>query len=106
MSTDHEDLAFAAKAAGKHRCEWDHAWLAARGDALARDMLWDPRRDSGQALELAAQLDIDIEFDRLAGPIANCGAGHFATSDITLSRIEATRMAVFDAAVAIGRAMP
>jgi hypothetical protein len=107
MDNERELLALAAKAAGKKRHEWDFWWLAEQRQNVARDMLWDPRRDSGQALELAVLRDIALHFDDVAGVEAFCSAGHFTiTTDGALSKIEATREVIFDAAVAIGRAMP
>lgn len=107
MLSDREQLALAAKAAGKARNEWDYDWLRDCGHALSRDMLWDPRRDSGQALELAVLLDMAIEFEDVMGVQIVCSTGVFiTTTDGALSKIEATRDAIFRAAVAIGRAMP
>lgn len=51
-------LARAAQAAGKSRAEWDYDWLVERGVDVSRDMLWNPLDNSGQALELAVQLDV------------------------------------------------
>jgi hypothetical protein len=110
METERDLLALAAKAAGKKRHEWDYVWLAEQRQEVARDMLWDPRRDSGQALELQVQLRMSVTvFDDAVG----IGCAQLRGSDsqyveypIELEPLAATRLAIFNTAVAIGRTMP
>lgn len=106
MATD-QDLALAAKAAGKRRNEWDYDWLRDCGHAIARDMLWDPRRDDGAALRLLNELMLSLRHTggtviirRLSDNREICHENYRGDID------KATRLAIFHAAVAIGKAMP
>jgi hypothetical protein len=108
MENERELLALAAKAAGKKRHEWDFWWLAEQRQNVARDMLWDPRRDSGQALDLAAYLEFDVMHRVVSGrrievlPAGGPLTKHFYEGDTAA----AMRQAIFNAAVEFGRAMP
>lgn len=105
--SDH-DLALAAKAAGKSRAEWDYDWLMAHGNEVARDMLWDPRRDSGQALELAVKLHMNIGTNADGGGFADSldGLNYAEFEDDGGDQCAEMRLAIFKVAVKIGRAMP
>lgn len=106
---DRELLALAAKAAGKARHEWDYDWLRDNRHEVARDMLWDPRRDSGQALELAVKLKIGVypdseDKDGVKGCF--CTPSTFVPHhDDETVIVHATRRAIVRAAAAIGQAM-
>lgn len=103
---DQQQLALAAKAAGKRRNEWDYDWLRDCGHELARDMLWDPRRDSGQALELAAQLRLGTEFsEHCIYVFAHRGLERLSSAHVGEDIAAAMRLAIFRAAVVIGAAM-
>ena len=106
MASDN-DLALAAKAAGKRRGEWDYDWLRDCGHEISRDMLWDPRRDSGQALELAALLDLTVErYDGNSTIAGNVLLEHWPHEPDGDDRNAGMRRAIYRAAVAIGKAMP
>lgn len=107
-TTDRELLALAAKAAGKSRAEWDYDWLMENGTEVARDMLWDPRRDGGQAFDLCLQLHIRVSTNPDGSGFAedidgnHCAAFRSPDNDFG----PAARRAVFLVATDIGRAMP
>jgi hypothetical protein len=104
LTTDRELLALAAKAAGKSRGEWDYDWLRDQGHEIARDMLWNPLQNSGQALELAVLLRIQVEpSSRYAYAIPPDGTVIGADADDDLA---ATRLAIVRAAAEIGRSIP
>lgn len=104
MSADRELLALAAKAAGKARAEWDYDWLLARDQEVARDMLWDPRRDDGQALATARRLRMTIAHEPSRG---GWSVGAVVDDEFMWLASEGDqRLAIFLAAAEIGRSMP
>lgn len=117
MSATDRALEHAAKAAGKTSAEWDFDWLQAQGAELARDMLWDPRRDSGQALDAAVQLELTIDINS-HGCVVTFWRLCAHDNETYLSRVDevwlahggdkqaATRTAIFRALAEIGRHMP
>lgn len=110
MSTDRELMALAAKAAGKTRAEWDYDWLMSRGEEIARDMLWSPLQNSGQALDLAVRLHLLIDVDETNVMVLTEGPGEEGiineTTDGALDPCAATRRAIVRASAEIGRGMP
>jgi hypothetical protein len=108
MQDDRDQLALAAKAAGKARADWDYDWLRDQGHEIARDMLWDPRRDSGQALELAAHLQEDVWIEAGFWRVGDSVMDRYgkASAPVGDDPAASLRLAIFRAAVEIGRAMP
>jgi len=99
--THHDLIAAAARAAGIHQSRWDFNYLAERGVSAARDMLWNPIDNSGDALELAVKLDMRVDVE---GPTVEVWArgGQYAgeTTDGALTPAAATRLAITRAAAA------
>jgi hypothetical protein len=90
MEADRELLELAAKAAGFENPHWeDGPWLEARyglkcaiwSDSF--DGYWNPLEDDGDALRLAAALNINLRFD-------GCGPGNHrgSWSVVALPQIE------------------
>lgn len=110
MSTDDELLELAAKAAGivLHRWSGMAGFYEYSADRPAR-RYWNPLTDDGDALRLAAHLEIDIEFhvnvEAIAWGRRSNGEQRHVTTEIGLS-LTATRRAIVRAAAEIGRAMP
>ena len=111
-----EDYEMAAKAAGL-RIKWigdvAHDCTKLKPDAPAfKGPMWNPPEDDGDALRLAANRNISIEwFDTIAGDYVEAQVhwGNFEPvreSLIGRQDNEAVRCAIFRAAIAIGRAMP
>jgi len=98
MSTDHQLLELAAKAAG---LPWEQ-WVIDGDDS------WTPLIDDGDALRLAVKLrlTIDVERDRCCVSIGD-HSGRFGVQPWDSQGPEAaTRRAIVRAAAQIGRAMP
>lgn len=109
MSTDRELLELAAKAAGYTNFEWEFDVSLPRIYNPSGFMTgWNPLTDDGDALRLAAKLEIDIEFHVNVEAIAWCrmanGEQRHVTKEHGLS-MEATRRAIVRAAAEIGRNM-
>lgn len=104
MKTDRELLVLAAQAAGIEWCENDEAGnlYQVRHDLKAL-VIWNPLADDGQALRLAAKLEINIHFNRKHVD-AECESrsGH-VFSEFSKDRDAATRIAIVRAAAEIGR---
>ena len=68
-------------------------------------MWWNPRDDDGDALRLAVALNMRVGVGQVdwAG---NQWVGSFPDVDVAADPCTATRLAIFNAAVAIGEAMP
>lgn len=95
---DRELLAFAAKAAGKTRGEWDYDWLRELGHEIARDMLWNPLTNNGDAMWLAVKLPgMDLQY-----MISEAWLVH----DDHDARCAYVRRAITISAADFGRAMP
>lgn len=75
--------------------------------------IWRPRDDDGDALRLAVKLGIGVQCRKhvvvTTFDVDHPGIGiapHRRTDDITGDKNDATRRAIFNAAVTIGEAMP
>ena len=115
--TEREKLELAAKAAGLGPLRWQ---AGQAGDGVGvlphnrHGAKWMPNHDDGDALRLAVKLRISFCYQRNAPPELNlsreCAVA--VTSDgrwfaqSGLDEVAATRLAIFNAAVAIGAAMP
>lgn len=111
MSTDRELLELAAKAAGFDFIQWTAGtWTFGQETQCRPDGgdVWNPLEDDGDALRLAAKLEIDIEFHVNVEAIAwfrmANGEQRHVTKEHGLS-MEATRRAIVRAAAEIGRNM-
>ena len=101
-----EDYEMAAKAAGLQ--EW--GWMA---DTLThvvdnQFVFWNPPEDDGDALRLAAKLELTIHTHRLTMSASRFGKVEYFGGwvDRTFDNEEDYRACIFRAAIAIGRAMP
>jgi len=121
--TDHVKFELAAKAAGipgawsighntfhiaMHlRGTSDEAVKARAQIGLAHGrMWWDPRGDDGDALRLAVKLNMRVgvgQVDRIGG---DWGGSFSEPEEISADPCAATRLAIFNAAVAAGAVMP
>lgn len=108
--SDRELLELAAKAAG-YLLTWEGdnpPYPRAAHDG--RNPCWNPLTDDGDALRLAAVLEIHIEWSGARGRVDSVqaspkGLGHFAWVELTGDdRAAATRRAIVHAAAEIGRA--
>ena len=126
MSTDHEDLRMAAKAAGiQIVCPVERLVVQPRhyaGGFVVRtktggDACWNPLTDDGDALRLAVKLQLTICNEHLTAGAAYCTAGLNRTGPSVDARwpqqqtvvdgdYAATRRAIVLAAAEVGRAMP
>lgn len=93
MQNERELLEYAAKAAGIEVWFDDNGQPWIDGDKC----VWNPRTDSGQALELAVKLSLLCDHDVQYAPV-NVWEGE--------DPLAATRLAITRAAAEIGRAMP
>lgn len=110
--TEREEMELAAKAAGLRHDGWhrDGGLAVWSGDAWVS---WDPRNDDGAALRLSVKLGLCVShWPRHETP--EVWAGYRASDRHSGNIIEpygsdpaaATREAIFQAAVEIGKAMP
>lgn len=110
--TDHEMLAFAAKAYG---AVWNPGFACfidpAQPDSMTEG-IWLPRTDDGDSFRLMVKLEMNVEYIRQRGEArvisnpANGLAKEHCSRSANLDPAAATREAIFRAAVAIGQAMP
>lgn len=108
METDRELLELAAKAAGIEVADW-HRY----GHAVTSVGDWNPLTDDGDALRLAASLEISVTFssefvNAIATQHGDDGVVPFAHESWTISNQDcyvATRRAIVRCAAEIGRTM-
>lgn len=113
--TEREEFALAAKAAGAKWSDYsdgttDH-WIIEHPDGVWRK--WEPLDNDGDALRLAVliskkQAGLALFLPDLEDPfcIAKDYMGKIWGSDSSVNPLAATRLAIFRAAVEIGRRMP
>lgn len=107
MTTDHELLQLAAKAAG-HTLgpEWDCCdpkfGIFINGDGCCSGETWDPLLDDGDALRLAVNLELDIR--QIGGTTAIFYHQTHLASEHLGDALERTRRAIVRAAAEIGGA--
>ena len=124
--TDRELLNYAAKAAGIPLVWHNFSKVPSVFKGLSSDEVWNPRTDSGQALELAVRLGISIDHDYIEVGMLTAGGmtdGEYemgvqawkVTEKATIIKCEelygndplaATRLAITRAAAEIGKEMP
>lgn len=118
MKTDHELLAFAAKAVGGYRYIEDQGFIEVLGNG-GNGKWWNPITDDGDALRLAVKLHLDIRFywdgrDDQYNTVeaythgANKDAEEpigFYLRDGQIDEDSSTRRAIVRAAAAIGESM-
>lgn len=99
-----EDMEFAAKAAGLiTRTGKDGTWICEADGSPIRQ--WCPRDDDGDSFRLAVACKIDVVFS--GGDEVYAGDSHYQLFEWHAGdHCAATRLAIFRAAVKIGRAMP
>ena len=109
--TDREQMELAALAAGAKMTDYsdrtpDH-WVIQGSDGVWRE--WKPREDDGDALRLAARLEIDVTFRVVTQlrveALAPGGPRIVEYYDRAEDRLPKARLAIFRAAVEIGRDM-
>jgi hypothetical protein len=101
MSEDRELLELAAKAAGITKLIWNGSGI------MQRSFEWNPLTDSGDALELAVRLRIDVQTeddDGLVGTLMPDGR-QGPCQQVGNDPLAATRRAIVRAAAEIGRSM-
>lgn len=101
--TDRELLTYAAKAAEVPRVCWDYKFCRSLGHMVAPSIMWNPLKNDGEALRLAASLNIGLHW---------CPSGRvYAYADDKVEAIESSRedrqenlrRAIVRAAAEIGR---
>lgn len=115
--TDRELLELAAKAAGITDATWNERLACVETLSLPGfDCYWNPLKDDGHALRLAAKLNIDLEFtdsfcfaiwydmDKSETHKVKVSYSEYLESEG--GKYPATRRAITRAAAEIGRAMP
>ena len=104
--TDHEMLVFAAKAYG---AVWNPGFACfidpAQPDSMTEG-IWLPRTDDGDAFRLMVKLGLDIQRDKWDGQVYAGNLDVLVKLPLGKDHAAATREAIFQAAVAIGKAMP
>ena len=104
--TDHEMLAFAAKAYG---AVWNPGFVCfidpAQPDSMTEG-IWLPRTDDGDSFRLMVKLGLDIQRDKWDGQVYAGNLDVLVKLPLGKDHAAATREAIFRAAVAIGQAIP
>jgi len=109
---DREQLKMAAKAAGIHWNRWDYERLRDLGHMVTPSMMWNPLNNDGDALRLAVNLRIDIDYDELEPRVEAYHKvlgedSHFCADEcMEPDPAAATRRAIVRAAAELGKAMP
>lgn len=109
-----EDFEMAAKAAGLSVKTWDgHTGTMCAIDDDHHGKMWNPPDNDGEALRLAVKLPLHILHNDPGEPVLwvsavlnKRGLHGVAEFQDEAQRTEATRHAIFRAAIAIGKAMP
>lgn len=108
-----EDFEHAARAARVPKQLWDLEWCRANGHMVTPSMMWNPPDNDGEALRLAVKLPLHILHNDPGEPVLwvsavlnKRGLHGVAEFQDEAQRTEATRHAIFRAAIAIGKAMP
>ncbi len=102
--TDRELLELAAKAAGIEILAWTYSGYAVVSD---KGDTWIPLTDDGDALRLAIELRVDLEWSSDGRVAAYRRGDEFAAFESSREdRAANTRRAIVRAAAEIGRAMP
>ena len=119
--TEREELELAAKAAGIGPLDFDYAEReghgmyfgpripAPKGGLVAMThTYWRPKEDDGDALRLAVKVGMRLELDNnwQRSHAQQMQKGEWFTAPHNSDPYAATRLAIFRAAVEIGRAMP
>lgn len=105
MQTDRELLELAAKSAGIEHPRGEHCLYGPALWDCEKLAWWRPLTDDGDALRLAATLELDLNLGQ-AGTLVYMKRGTPTVEEYSDDYMAACRRAIVRAAAEIGRAMP
>lgn len=105
--TEQQQMEYAAKAANI-KGWWSSSYKAIQVDTapLRNFVMWSPRTENGDAFRLMVTLGLDIQRDKWDGQVYAGNLDVLVKLPLGKDHAAATREAIFQAAVAIGKAMP